>query len=127
MREDNKFSKERLKQYIHDLNIKFPEVVLAQAELESGHFKSTMFRENKNMFGMKQALRRPTTNKGESRGHAYFSTWKECVLDYALYSATYLSDIKTQAEYLDFLKQNYAEDPSYLIKLNQIIRRNKNS
>lgn len=79
-----------------------------------------------NFFGIKPATKRPTTNKGENRGHAYFNTWKDCVLDYAFYSATYLNDIKTEKEYLEYLKQNYAEDPNYLNKVKQIINKNRN-
>src|SRR6187402_1570007 len=55
LKENNKFSKKDLKEYLLQLNIKFPNIVLAQAELESGHFKSVMFKENNNLFGMKQA------------------------------------------------------------------------
>jgi uncharacterized FlgJ-related protein len=125
MREDNEFSKEKLKEYILQLNIKFPQIVLAQAELESGNFTSPIFKENHNFFGMKCAKLRPTTNKGENKGHAYFDTWRDCVVDYAFYSATYLNDMRSEAEYLDYLRQNYAEDPTYVDKLKQIIERNK--
>ncbi len=123
LKEENSFSKEKLKEYILGLNVKFPNIVLAQAELESGHFKSTMFKENNNLFGMKQAFKRPTTNQGENRGHAYFNSWKDCVLDYAFYSATYLNNIKTEAEYFQYLRQSYAEDPNYIAKLNQILKK----
>jgi uncharacterized FlgJ-related protein len=125
MREENVFSKEKLKEYILQLNIKFPQIVLAQAELESGNFTSPIFKENHNFFGMKCAKLRPTTNKGENKGHAYFDTWRDCVVDYAFYSAAYLNEIKTEAEYLDYLRQNYAEDPNYVDKLKQIMDRNK--
>ncbi len=125
MREENVFSKEKLKEYILQLNIKFPQIVLAQAELESGNFTSPIFKENHNFFGMKCAKLRPTTNKGENKGHAYFDTWRDCVVDYAFYSATYLNDIRSEAEYLDYLRQNYAEDPNYVDKVKQIIERNR--
>ena len=121
MRENNEFSRAKLKEYILQLNIKFPQVVLAQAELESGHFTSPIFKENHNFFGMKQATRRPTTNKGENKGHAVFDTWRDCVVDYAFYSATYLNDMKSEAEYLEYLRQNYAEDPNYVETLKKII------
>jgi hypothetical protein len=125
MKKHNEFSKDKLKEYILQLNIKFPHIVLAQAELESGHFKSPIFKENNNFFGMKPAKLRPTTNKGENRGHAVFDSWRDCVLDYAFYSATYLNEMKSEAEYLDYLKQNYAEDTTYILKLKQIINKNK--
>ena len=125
MRENNEFSRAKLKEYILQLNIKFPQVVLAQAELESGHFTSPIFKENHNFFGMKPAKLRPTTNKGENKGHAVFDTWRDCVVDYAFYSATYLNDMKSEAEYLEYLRQNYAEDPNYVSTLKKIIEKNK--
>jgi hypothetical protein len=120
---ENKFSEEKLKEAILALNIKFPHIVLAQAKLESGHFKSKIFKENNNFFGMKVARCRPTTNKGEQNGHAYFDTWKDCLVDYAFYQAAYLHDIKTEDQYLAYLKANYAEDPNYFTKLLNLIKR----
>jgi len=121
--EENKFSEERLKQFILELNIRFPHIVLAQAKLESGYFKSKMFLANNNFFGMKVARKRPTTNKGEQYGHAYFDSWRDCVMDYAFYQAAYLNDIKTEEQYFAYLSANYAEDPSYVEKLKRIIRK----
>ena len=115
--QENEFSEVKLKEYIIGLNIKFPHIVFAQAKLESGYFKSTIFKENNNLFGMKIETRRPTTNKGENRGHAVFDTWKESVLDYAFYQARFLGDIKTEGEYIQYLKANYAEDPGYVEKV----------
>lgn len=121
--EENKFSEERLKQFILELNIRFPHIVLAQAKLESGYFKSKMFRTNNNFFGMKVARKRPTTNKGEQYGHAYFDSWKDCVVDYAFYQAAYLHDIRTEAQYFAYLGANYAEDPNYVAKLKKLIKK----
>lgn len=117
IKQENEFSEVKLKEYIIGLNIRFPHIVFAQAKLESGYFKSTIFKENNNLFGMKIATRRPTTNKGENRGHAAFDSWKESVVDYAFYQARYLGEIKTEGEYIQYLKANYAEDPGYVDKV----------
>lgn len=121
----NEFSPEKLKAYILELNIKFPHIVYAQAKLETGEFKSKIFKENNNLFGMKVATRRPTTNKGEDNGHAFYVNWKESVVDYAFYSAQYLSNIKSESEYFDYLGQSYAEDPNYIPKIRKIIDKTK--
>jgi hypothetical protein len=123
IQQENAFSEEKLREYIIGLNVKFPHIVFAQAKLESGYFKSTIFRENNNLFGMKIATRRPTTNKGENRGHAAFDSWKESVVDYAFYQARYLGDIRTEAEYIQYLKANYAEDPKYIEKVIKLSRK----
>lgn len=121
---ENEFSPEKLKAYILSLNIKYPHIVLAQAEIETGHFTSNIFKENHNLFGMKVATKRPTTNKGEENGHAYYDNWKESVVDYAFYSAQYLKDIKSEKEYLQYLKQSYAQDTTYVTKILRIINKN---
>ena len=53
--------------YILELNIQHPEVVLRQARIESGNFKSRIFLENNNMFGMKMPNKRPNMASGSNR------------------------------------------------------------
>jgi uncharacterized FlgJ-related protein len=121
VREYNEFSETKLIEKITELNFKYPYIILAQAKLESGHFKSTIFLENNNMFGMKEAKLRANLAKGTNRGHAYYETWQESVIDYALYYSSYLRSINTEGEYFEYLRQNYAEDPTYVQRLKQII------
>ena len=45
---ENQFSPEKLRAYILELNIKFPHIVYAQARLETGNFKSQIFKTNHN-------------------------------------------------------------------------------
>ena len=116
------FKVDSLKSYLVQINVKFPDIVYAQAQLETSGFTSNIFRKNHNLFGMKQAMRRSTTNKGEQYGHAYYDTWRESVLDYALYQCKYLSDITTKEQYLQYLKQNYAADPNYYNKLLTLLK-----
>lgn len=123
---ENEFSPEKLKAYILELNIKYPHIVMAQSQIETGHWTSPIFKQNHNLFGMKVATKRPTTNKGEENGHAYYENWKESVVDYAFYSAQYLSDIKTEKEYLDYLSRSYAEDTGYVWKIRKIINKTTN-
>jgi uncharacterized FlgJ-related protein len=123
IREYNEFSENKLIEKITELNFRYPHIILAQAKLESGHFKSTIFLENNNMFGMKEAKLRANLAKGTNRGHAYYETWQESVIDYALYYSSYLRSIKTEGEYFEYLRQNYAEDPTYVQRLKQIIEK----
>jgi len=123
IREYSGFSESKLIEKINQLNFRYPHIILAQAKLESGHFKSTIFLENNNMFGMKEAKLRANLAKGTNRGHAYYDTWQDCILDYALYYSTYLSDIRTEGEYFEYLRQNYAEDKTYVQRLKEIIKR----
>jgi uncharacterized FlgJ-related protein len=121
--EIHEFSEEKLVDEIKALNLKFPHIVLAQSKLETNNFKSKIFHENWNLFGMKQASVRANTAKGTQYGHAYYSGWRESLLDYALYSCRFLGNIKTEQEYYQYLSQNYAEDLEYISKLKNIINK----
>jgi uncharacterized FlgJ-related protein len=123
--QEKDFSEDQLYTYIKELNIKFPHIVMAQAKLESANFTSNIFKENNNLFGMKEAKVRISTNKGTNRGHAKYDNWKECVLDYALYQATYLSKFKTETKYYSYLAEHYAQNESYADLVKQIAKHYK--
>lgn len=102
--------------YILELNIQHPEVVLRQARIESGNFKSRVFLENNNMFGMKIPNKRPNMVSGSNRGYAVYNTWQESVIDYALYQV-YSGKNLSKEDYINMLNNNYAKDTEYLNKL----------
>ncbi len=119
----NEFSEEKLISRIKELNFKFPYIVLAQAKLETGNFTSNMFNENNNLFGMKEAKSRINTAGGTQNGHAYYDSWSESIYDYAFYSSTYLTKIKNERDYFEYLSQSYAEDPNYTKNLQNVIEK----
>lgn len=111
------FSPDKFKRMLIELNIKHWDVAYAQAVLETGNFKSKIFRENNNLFGMKLSTCRPTTNVGVENGHASFRSWRESVMDYALYYAKYLSRL-SRDEYIEYIGRNYAGVGDYIKRLN---------
>lgn len=119
----NEFTEEKFIKEVKDLNFKFPYIVIAQSIQETGRFKSKIFLENSNLFGMKQARQRVNLAKGTERGHAYYNTWQESLYDYALYYGVYLNKIRTEEEYFEYLSQYYAEDPNYVENLKQLIKK----
>ena len=125
IQKSDEFSKDNLVQMLKDLNVKQPHIVLAQSIAETGHWKSSIFLENHNLFGMKEASRRITTAGGTNRNHAYYNHWRESVYDYAFYQCRYLSSIRNEAEYFQYLSASYAEDPNYIQVLKSIIKREK--
>jgi len=118
----NEFSEEKLITLIKNLNFPFPHVVLAQSMIETGYYTSPIFKENNNLFGMKEAVVRITTCTGTNNGHAVYKNWMDSVYDRAFYSATYLSSINTEDEYYSYLAQYYAQDKEYVSKLKRIIQ-----
>ncbi len=121
VQEFNEFSEDKLVAKLKELNVKFPYIVLAQSKLETGNFTSKIFRENNNLFGMREAKQRITTAQGTENNHAYYHSWQESILDYAFYQCRYLSNISSEEQYFNYLKQSYAEDPNYVNRLQTII------
>jgi hypothetical protein len=110
---DSTFSQEALVKYVYSLNVRFPHIILAQAHLESGKFTSGIFAKNNNLFGMRQARLRPTTNKGSINGFAKYDHWRDSVMDYILYYAVYMHKFKTEEAYYAYLDGSYADNPHY--------------
>jgi len=120
----HKFSEELFINEVLKYNFRFPEIIIAQAIQESG-FNSPIFKDNHNLFGMKEAHLRINVAKGTRRGHAYYDNWRESVLDRALYEEAYLRRIEDKQHYFDFLQKNYAGDPNYITNLKRIITKEK--
>jgi hypothetical protein len=77
------------------------------------------FKENNNLFGMKMPEYRKTTAIGINRGHAVYSSWRESVIDYALWQGK-RARYSTKNQYLRRLK-SYAADPNYITKIKKRI------
>lgn len=103
-----KLNEKTLKDELEKHNIPHASIVLAQAKLESNHFKSDLIRTHQNLFGLK-------------KGNKYrrYSHWTECVKDYKdLISSRY-----TGGDYYVFLDRiGYATDPNYTKTLKMMHR-----
>lgn len=119
---------ELLYEQIIEKNIKFPEVVFAQAVLESGHFKAPIFTTKNNLFGMKVPKKRETTaiNKGK-KGYAKYHSWDSSVDDYLLWQEFTLKNKSqlTKSQYLSLLGKIYAKDKKYISSLKRVISEHK--
>ena len=116
----NEFSYENLKQALETLEVSNPDIILKQAKLESGNFKSDVFKENNNFMGMRQPRVRETTAIGSNKGHAVYEDWYDCVKDIVLFQEYYANRISKSVDYYDFLGQVYAVDLGYVNKLKQM-------
>jgi len=120
---EKNFSKESLIGLIKKMKFKYPYIVLGQSIIETGHFKSKIFIENNNLFGMKKSNNRITMSDSIQNGHAYYDNWEDSVYDYALYQSTYLRKLKSEYEYFNYLSRSYAESEEYVKLLKQVIRK----
>ena len=101
--ESSKFSPQNLQKYLSLIDIRGfgkDSVILRQAIVESAWFKSKLFIEGNNLFGMKLATTRPTTAIGKCRGHAKYKHWTDSVKDIILYQIENGS-LKSRREKID--------------------------
>lgn len=121
--EADPFTKNKMAEMLMELNVNFPWIPMAQSMIETGNWKSDIFVENNNLFGMKEAKSRITTAIGTNKNHAEYNTWRESIYDYAFYQSRYLGKIKTENDYYAYLEASYAEDPRYIYKIKEMIKR----
>lgn len=123
----NKIDIECLKLTIEKHKIKFSHIVVAQAVLESSNFKSQVFKNNLNCFGMRVAAQRFTfaINSHDYGSYAKYESIEDCILDYKAFQIQNALFITTDAEYFKLLSSIYAQDENYISKLKQIIKKNK--
>lgn len=120
VQQDNSVTKEKLYEQIIKFGIKFPDIVFAQAMIESGELTSKLFKTANNMFGMRFPSVRETTAQGKTKGgYSTYEDWNFGVYDYFLWQDHMLrkrSEI-TKSQYLSLLGRVYAEDPNYVSKV----------
>lgn len=117
---NDSFTKQALVDEIKCHKFKFPDIILAQAVLESGHFKSAVFKANNNLFGMKQPKKRYNLCNGTNLNHALYDNWKLCVEDRMIYEALYLHNM-SRKQYKRFLDKTYAKGKNYSGALEKLI------
>ncbi len=112
---------------ILEQGLEFPDIVFAQAVLESGNFTSRVTKENNNIFGMRRPSKRPTTSAGVSHGYAVYESWRESIEDYGLYQEMLFSTHKfTRSSYLEYLDKYYSTTKGYKNRVLRIIKSYKN-
>lgn len=120
---DSLISDRLLYEYMQVMRIPHKEVVLMQAKIESANYSSGIFKRNNNLFGMKVPRSRVTVAEAGRNGYAEYQTWKESVNDYAFWQFSHNVTELSQEEYLQYLGKIYAEDPNYVIKIRNMVRK----
>jgi len=117
-----------LEKAVYSLPFKFKKIVIAQAVLETGWFKSKNFKLNNNLYGMRVPYNRMTTADTSINGYAHYKKWEESVIDYFLMASVRndIEKITTEQGYYNYLDYIYSEvGPSYSSQLKDIIKRLK--
>jgi uncharacterized FlgJ-related protein len=120
-RADLPFSPINMIATMNEVGIVYPDIVMAQAKIETAHFTSKIFRENHNLFGMKLPKQRSTTAIGEQHNHAEYTSWRQSVIDYKLWQDMVLTKVKSRRAYLKYLSKYYATDKQYVTLIKKMI------
>lgn len=116
-----KLTEDEIYSFIIQLNIEHPDIVMAQCILESGNFSSEICKEANNLLGMKVPKYRPTMCIGVHKGHAVYVSWKECIVDYAIWQSSYCRGL-TREEYFKYLDKVYSQVKDYSERVKKVIK-----
>lgn len=111
-----------LYRFLKSNNVWFPDILLAQAKLESGNYSSSIYRRNNNLYGMKECSKRQTTQTSIKNGYGVYNNWQLSVLDRILWDVFTFEKKPTEDEYLEALK-SYVQDPGYIAKIKSMIKK----
>lgn len=122
---DDSLTVKNLNYMVWSLPFKHKDIVVAQAILETGWFKSPTCINNNNLFGMKQVYTRSTTSDTVLNGYSHYRNWRQSVIDYYILQSTRESIIPTTREqYYHYLDKVYSEvGRSYSSQLKDLIQR----
>lgn len=105
-------AKEGLIDALKYYDIQHPDIVYAQAVLETGHFKSEGCLKHNNLFGLYNS---------KAKRYCRFTHWTESVIAYKEWIQR---RYKPPEDYYKFLSRiGYASDPTYISKLKQIVKK----
>jgi uncharacterized FlgJ-related protein len=110
----NQFSESSMINLAKSLGVKYIDIMVAQARIETGWYTSKIFIHNNNIFGMKFPERRHTTAIGSDRGHAQYISWQQSVADYKIWQSKVLIKNNSRRKYLSYIGRTYAEDSNYI-------------
>jgi flagellum-specific peptidoglycan hydrolase FlgJ len=101
------------------LGVKHPNVVWAQARLESGNFEGKTYKQKHNSLGIYDSKRKQ---------YAWFNSWQECVEAYRdRVQYRFKKENATNEEYIRWLISiNYATDKNYANKVRNIMQQIEN-
>lgn len=110
----NQTAEDGLQAALEYYDLHHPDIVFAQAQLETGYFKSALYTKHNNLFGLYSS---------KHQRYCRFGHWTESVVAYKDWIQR---RYKPPNDYYGFLERiHYASDPLYIWKLKQMVKRNE--
>lgn len=103
----------------------YPDIIMAQYQLESACGTSQVAKRNNNLFGMRKAFTRKSVRcrTFDKAGYAVYNNWQLSVIDRIFWEEHEFHNIKpSREEYLAKIKRIYAEDANYISKIKRIAK-----
>lgn len=98
---------DNVKKVIKELRIKFPDIVWAQTQIESAGYTSELAINFNNITGMEWSTGRPTTSKNVGNRFAYYSCFRDCLVDYAIWQTFCTRRDISREDYFKLLDRVY--------------------
>lgn len=110
--------------YLTEVGAWYPDILLAQAKIESGTYTSNVFKAANNLYGMKTVNSRFHCQTGRYNSYGHYDSWKLSVIDRILWDLFIFDSIKPDRDqYLRALR-NYAEAQNYIETIEKVINSN---
>lgn len=103
----------------------YPDIIMAQYQLESAKGTSALARHNKNLFGMHKAWTRKSVRcrSFDKMGYAIYNNWQLSVIDRIYWEEHVFSGKKpSKAQYIATIKKIYAKDEHYIEKVKKLAK-----
>lgn len=101
----------------------YPDIIMAQYQLESACGTSQVAKRNNNLFGMRKAFTRKSVRcrTFDKAGYAVYNNWQLSVIDRIFWEEhEFYNQKPSRSEYLAKIKRIYAEDQNYISKIERI-------
>ena len=122
-------SKDSVASLLSSINAWYPDIIMAQVQMESGFGVSDLALNANNVLGMKKASKRKTTqirNKSY-KGYGVYNNWEACVIDRVLWDYSMFGHNKPSREaYVAVLNRRYGQTGTYGGAIDTMSRKYKN-
>ena len=114
--DSSEITKDSVGSLLSHLNAWYPEIIMAQVQIESDYGKSNVARNSNNLVGMKKANKRITTQikNQDYNGYGKYNNWESCIIDRVIWDYEVFGSKKPSREaYIEKLNHIYAESRQY--------------
>lgn len=93
---------------IESYPFRYPDLVKKQFLLETAHATSSVYKQNKNGFGMRLAKQRRTNALNSKAGYAVYRSIQSSILDRYMYDRRYMNHL-SRKDYVRYLNKIYSD------------------